>query len=313
MCRITVVVYFFTLLLSCHVQNSSQLSAGQILQCQDCMRAVKQIYSIRYIDISIVLSLCLPSLAELHPMAFQWNRSLPSIRQKMLEACVFHRGPWSSVLPQIFALLLSGIPVGSCVNVDKNFFIRKQTKILGWVLPCVISRRASICRIKWCKMLAVVVSFSQPLTLNFSWNLLLRNSWKSLSSSSLSPKISARETNRIVWIGRHNYKNCKNKLRNKKVPLKFGLRWAMFWNICLKPHGRNPSDTIFYGFTILRNKCNPPLRVSILFWAWHEWVVGVLFEKILEVLKYSNNPRIRTWIFQFSLNRFLYKWYLKEI
>lgn len=30
-------------------------------------------------------------------------------------------------------------------------------------------------------------------------------------------------------------------------------------------------------------------------------------------LKYSNNPRIRTWIFQFSLNRFLYKWYLKEI
>lgn len=71
MCRITVVVYFFTLLLSCHVQNSSQLSAGQILQCQDCMRAVKQSYSIRYIDISIVLSLCLSSLAELHPMAFQ--------------------------------------------------------------------------------------------------------------------------------------------------------------------------------------------------------------------------------------------------
>lgn len=71
MCRITVVVYFFTLLPSCHVQNSSQLSAGQILQCQDCMRAVKQSYSIQYIDISIVLSLCLPSLAELNPMAFQ--------------------------------------------------------------------------------------------------------------------------------------------------------------------------------------------------------------------------------------------------
>ena len=53
MCRITVVVYFFTLLPSCHVQNSSQLSAGQILQCQDCMRAVKQSYSIQYIDISM--------------------------------------------------------------------------------------------------------------------------------------------------------------------------------------------------------------------------------------------------------------------
>ena len=199
MCRITVVVYFFTLLLSCHVQNSSQLSAGQILQCQDCMRAVKQIYSIRYIDISIVLSLCLPSLAELHPMAFQWNRSLPSIRQKMLEACVF-RGGVRGVLccRKFFALLLSGILGGSCVNVDKNFFIQKQTKILGWVLPCVISRRASICRIKWCKMLAVVVSFSQPLTLNFSWNFLLRNSWKSLSSSSLSPKISSKSSSDLL-------------------------------------------------------------------------------------------------------------------
>ena len=29
------------------------------------------------------------------------------------------------------------------------------------------------------------------------------------------------------------------------------------------------------------------------------------------ILKYSNNPRIRTWIFQFSLNRFLYKMVLK--
>ena len=29
--------------------------------------------------------------------------------------------------------------------------------------------------------------------------------------------------------------------------------------------------------------------------------------------EYSNNPRIRTRIFRFSLNRFLYKWYLKEI
>ena len=29
--------------------------------------------------------------------------------------------------------------------------------------------------------------------------------------------------------------------------------------------------------------------------------------------KYSNSPRIRTWIFQSSLNRFLYKWYLKQI
>ena len=146
-----------------------------------------------------VLSLCLPSLAELHPMAFQWNRSLPSIRQKMLEACVF-RGGVRGVLccRKFFALLLSGILGGSCVNVDKNFFIQKQTKILGWVLPCVISRRASICRIKWCKMLAVVVSFSQPLTLNFSWNFLLRNSWKSLSSSSLSPKISSKSSSDLL-------------------------------------------------------------------------------------------------------------------
>ena len=30
-------------------------------------------------------------------------------------------------------------------------------------------------------------------------------------------------------------------------------------------------------------------------------------------LSYSNSPRIRTWIFQFSLNRFLHKWYLKQI
>ena len=29
--------------------------------------------------------------------------------------------------------------------------------------------------------------------------------------------------------------------------------------------------------------------------------------------RYGNSPRIRTWIFQFSLNRFLYKWYLKQI
>ena len=29
--------------------------------------------------------------------------------------------------------------------------------------------------------------------------------------------------------------------------------------------------------------------------------------------KYSKNPRIRTWIFSVSLNRFLYKWYLKQI
>ena len=28
---------------------------------------------------------------------------------------------------------------------------------------------------------------------------------------------------------------------------------------------------------------------------------------------YSKTLRIRTWIFYFSLNRFLYKWYLKQI
>ena len=33
----------------------------------------------------------------------------------------------------------------------------------------------------------------------------------------------------------------------------------------------------------------------------------------ISLVKYSNSPRIRTWIFQFSLNRFLYKWYLKQI
>lgn len=293
MCRITVVVYFFTLLLSCHVQNSSQLSAGQILQCQDCMRAVKQIYSIRYIDISIVLSLCLPSLAELHPMAFQWNRSLPSIRQKMLEASVFHRGPWSSVLPQIFALLLSGILVGSCVNVDKNFFIQKQTKILGWVLPCVISRRASICRIKWCKMLAVVVSFSQPLTLNFSWNLLLRNSWKSLSSSSLSPKISSKSSSDLLperLTESSELEDTTTKTTITNYATKRYLWNSDFDGQCFGTFVWNHMVEIrliqsSMGFTILRNTCNPPLRVSILFWAWHEWVVGVLFEEILEVLK----------------------------
>ena len=31
------------------------------------------------------------------------------------------------------------------------------------------------------------------------------------------------------------------------------------------------------------------------------------------VTNYSKNPRIRTWIFSVSLNRFLYKWYLKQI
>ena len=207
--------------------------------------------------------------------------------------CVFHRGPWSSVLPQIFALLLSGIPVGSCVNVDKNFFIRKQTKILGWVLPCVISRRASICRIKWCKMLAVVVSFSQPLTLNFSWNFLLRNSWKSLSSSSLSPKISSKSSSDLLperltesseledtttKTARTNYAT-KRYLWNSDFD---GQRFGTFvWNHMVEIRLIQSS----MGFTILRNTCNPPLRVSILFWAWHEWVVGVLFEEILEVLK----------------------------
>ena len=127
MCRITVVVYFFTLLPSCHVQNSSQLSAGQILQCQDCMRAVKQSYSIQYIDISMFSLFASRHLQN----SIQWlfNEIIhchPYAKKCSKLTCVFHRGPWSSVLPQIFALFLSGILVGSCVNVEKNFFIQKQ-------------------------------------------------------------------------------------------------------------------------------------------------------------------------------------------
>ena len=196
MCRITVVVYFFTLLLSCHVQNSSQLSAGQILQCQDCIRAVKQIYSIRYIDISIVLSLCLPSLAELHPMAFQWNRSLPSKRQKMLEACVFHRGPWSSVLPQIFALLLSGILVGSCVNVEKNFFIQKQ--FLAGFFPVLFLEEPAFAALNDVKCWQLSSAFCNPWRWISAGIFLLRNSSKSLSSLSLSPKISSKSSSDLL-------------------------------------------------------------------------------------------------------------------
>ena len=138
--------YSFTLLPRVELQPTLSWANTSVSRLYE---GCEQSYSIQYIDISMFSLFASRHLQN----SIQWlfNEIIhchPYAKKCSKLTCVFHRGPWSSVLPQIFALLLSGIPVGSCVNVDKNFFIRKQTKILGWVLPCVISRRASICRIK---------------------------------------------------------------------------------------------------------------------------------------------------------------------
>ena len=199
MCRITVVVYFFTLLLSCHVQNSSQLSAGQILQCQDCMRAVKQIYSIRYIDISIVLSLCLPSLAELHPMAFQWNRSLPSIRQKMLEACVFRGGVRGVLCCRKFLLCFSAaFLLVHVLMLTRISSFKNKPKFLAGFFPVLFLEEPAFAALNDVKCWQLSSAFRNPWRWISAGIFLLRNSSKSLSSLSLSPKISSKSSSDLL-------------------------------------------------------------------------------------------------------------------
>ena len=61
--------------------------------------------------------------------------------------------------------------------------------------------------------------------------------------------------------------------------------------------------------------CIPPQSIQTiapgLGWGRHFLTFTVFLESkglLCKSRKYSNSPHIRTWIFQFSLNRFLYKW-----
>ena len=116
--------------------------------------------------------------------------------------------------------------------------------------------------------------------------------------SSLS-KIIYTSTNHVNFL---SFDNDDMKPSKRQVTF-LSLIWGLNHNI-------NKQNLTKFGFALsLQKPIKGPLHRRGRLWSQP----NSFTELSLKLSNYSNNPRIRTWIFRFSLNRFLYKWYLKEI